>query len=162
LGLLRELRIYRRQPNIEYVLAFVIAFSTLPTRIFVSFVALSLGVLGILSYVVFLILFGLGTFLFMRGRISGSIDERKAFSQIYRNLHAEQDHLLQERSDIQRARTVVHDEYNQGKYGKNLTKARKKYEDELAKLDQKMLNVAAQEKAISDRVNEFKKSADIN
>lgn len=68
-GFLDQLRIFRRE-IINGVLAFLIAFSTIPLGLFVSMVALMFGMLGVYATIVFVILaiIGIG---FMGGTLIG-------------------------------------------------------------------------------------------
>ena len=107
LGLLGELNLYRTQPNVKYVLAFAMAFSTLPTRVFVSFVALSLGVLGVFSYLVFFVLFIVGSLLFGSSRIWGWRGEKaaneavaKSYQMAFKNIQNEENRLTSEKSAL--------------------------------------------------------------
>ncbi len=63
LGILRNIGIFRMTTGIEAVVAFAMAFMTLPSRIFLGFVQFTLGVGGIWAYLLFLVmLFGGGGF----------------------------------------------------------------------------------------------------
>lgn len=75
LGLLRALRIFERTPNIEMVLAFAMAFMTLPSHIFIAFVNITLGLGGMWSYGIFILLFlvGTGYYVFYRFRMWGTM-----------------------------------------------------------------------------------------
>lgn len=57
LGILRQLRIFWRTPAIEIVVAFAFAFSTLPSKIFITYVYLTLAFGAVVAYTIFLILF---------------------------------------------------------------------------------------------------------
>jgi len=60
LGMIRAIGMFRRSPNIEVILAFAMAFMTLPSKFFVWFVSFTLGLAGMYSYILFLIMFFLG------------------------------------------------------------------------------------------------------
>jgi hypothetical protein len=67
LGMLRNLRIFPRTPSIEIVIAFAMAFMTLPSHIFVVFVSWSLSVAGMWAYVLFLAMFVGGSWFYSVG-----------------------------------------------------------------------------------------------
>ncbi len=77
LGFLRQLRIFHRVQYVEMILAFCMAFSTLPTRAFVTLVTFTLAWMGMLSYAVFILLFGVGMFWYFITRIRGWSSEAK-------------------------------------------------------------------------------------
>jgi len=90
LGFLKALRIFERSPNIEIVLAFAMAFMTLPSKIFVWFVSFTLGVAGVWSYIIFIILFilGAGYYAFIKWRIWGTeAGTALAYKEATRNLY---------------------------------------------------------------------------
>jgi hypothetical protein len=64
LGFLRTLRIFRNSANIEVIIAFVMAFSTLPSGIFVIIVNFLLGLSGVLAVGAFFLMFILGVALY--------------------------------------------------------------------------------------------------
>jgi len=66
LGMIRAIGMFRRSPNIEVVLAFSMAFLTLPSKWFIWFVSVSLGFMGGYAYVLFFIMFLLGGGLYTR------------------------------------------------------------------------------------------------
>jgi hypothetical protein len=64
LGLLKALRIFPNSPNLEIIIAFTMAFATLPTGIFVAFVGFLLAFSGVWSVGIFFIMFIGGSFLY--------------------------------------------------------------------------------------------------
>jgi len=66
LGMIRAIGMFRRSPNIEVVLAFSMAFLTLPSKWFIWFVAGSLAFAGGYAYILFLIMFFIGGALYTR------------------------------------------------------------------------------------------------
>jgi hypothetical protein len=89
LGLLRALRIFQRTPNIEIVLAFAMAFMTLPSKAFVLFVSFTLGLAGVYSYGIFLALIFVGGyyyFLIKRRTWGTEAGTAFAYKQATRNL----------------------------------------------------------------------------
>jgi len=76
LGFLRTLRIFPNQRTIELIIAFCMAFATLPTGIFMSFVNLLLGFSGVWATGVFFVMFIAGVFLYGRGW-TGSLWQEK-------------------------------------------------------------------------------------
>ncbi|MEM5794289.1 MAG: hypothetical protein QXS48_01410 [Candidatus Aenigmatarchaeota archaeon] len=57
LGILRQLRIFWRTPAIEIVVAFAFAFSTLPSKAFITYVYITMALGTVAAYTIFLILF---------------------------------------------------------------------------------------------------------
>lgn len=57
LGILRQLRIFWRTPAIEIVVAFAFAFSTLPSKAFITYVYITMALGTVVAYTIFLILF---------------------------------------------------------------------------------------------------------
>jgi uncharacterized protein (UPF0335 family) len=106
LGFLRELRIFRRSPNIEIILAVCMAIATLPTHAFVWFVSASLAWMGAGAYVVFLGLFvvGSGFYLFIRYRgWSGEAGVAKAYVTAVENLDQQLQDIADRKQDIYNA-----------------------------------------------------------
>ncbi len=64
LGFLKALRIFPRSANLEIIIAFTMAFATLPTGIFVAFVGFLLAFSGVWSVGIFFIMFIGGSFLY--------------------------------------------------------------------------------------------------
>jgi len=76
LGFLRTLRIFPNQRNIELIISFCMAFATLPTGLFTSFVNLLLGFSGVWATGAFFVMFIAGVFLYARGW-TGSLWQEK-------------------------------------------------------------------------------------
>ena len=112
LGMLKQLRIFPRSTNIEILLAFVMAFSTLPTKAFVVFVGWSLAAMGIWAYIIFFLLFIVGStiFGFMRGK--GYVAEYKASVDVYNTIQKELQDVRDRRVDLNKHLiTMPPDEY---------------------------------------------------
>jgi len=86
LGFLRELRIFTRTPAVEFIIAFAMAFSTLPSKVFILFVAGSLAFAGGFAYVVFLILFIFGSAIFGAGFLHREYGTMSAFSSYRKDM----------------------------------------------------------------------------
>jgi len=67
-GLLDRIRIFRRK-KINGLLSFLIAFSTLPMRLFILIVVTLFAIMGVYSVAIFAVIFIIGVFLFSRGMI---------------------------------------------------------------------------------------------
>ncbi|MBS3055712.1 MAG: hypothetical protein J4452_04475 [Candidatus Aenigmarchaeota archaeon] len=102
LGMLKQLRIFPRAQYVEVLLAFLMAFSTLPLKWFVIFVTWSLGAMGVWAYIIFFVLFVFGSLLFgiMRGR--GYVGEFNASMAFYKDVNKELDQIRQKRIDLER------------------------------------------------------------
>jgi hypothetical protein len=87
LGFLRELRIFTRTPAVEFIIAFVMAFSTLPSKVFILFVAGSLAFAGGFAYVVFLLLFIFGSAIFGAGFLHREWGTMSAFSSYRKDMN---------------------------------------------------------------------------
>jgi len=100
LGFLRTLRIFRTQSNLEIIISFTMAFATLPTGIFMSFVNLLLGLSGVWATLIFFVMFIVGVFLYARGW-TGSLWQMKGAQANIRRLMDElrkiDDQILKEK-----------------------------------------------------------------
>ena len=67
-GLLDRIRIFRKN-KLNGFLSFLIAFSTLPLRLFILIVATLFAIMGVYSVIIFAAIFMIGVFLFSRGMI---------------------------------------------------------------------------------------------
>jgi hypothetical protein len=67
-GFLDRIRIFRKN-KINGFLSFLIAFSTLPMRLFILIVATLFALMGVYSVAIFAVIFMIGVFLFSRARI---------------------------------------------------------------------------------------------
>ncbi len=67
-GLLDRIRIFKKN-KINGLLSFLIAFSTLPLRLFILIVATLFAIMGIYSVAIFAVIFMIGVFLFARGMV---------------------------------------------------------------------------------------------
>ena len=67
-GFLDRIRIFRRK-KLNGLLSFLIAFSTLPMRLFILIVVTLFAIMGVYSVAIFAIIFMIGVFLFSRGMI---------------------------------------------------------------------------------------------
>jgi hypothetical protein len=107
LGMLRSLRIFPRSPNLEILIAFVMAFMTLPSRGFISFVQVSLAFAGGWAYFWFLVMFMGGSALFSVGflhREAGTMAMysayRKDVGRLDTEIHYTIQRMIQLRNDI--------------------------------------------------------------
>jgi len=67
-GFLDRIRIFRRK-KLNGFLSFLIAFSTLPMRLFILIVVTLFAIMGVYSVAIFAVIFMIGVFLFSRGMI---------------------------------------------------------------------------------------------
>jgi len=67
-GFLDRIRIFKRT-SLNGFLSFLIAFSTLPMRLFILIVATVFAIMGVYSVAIFAVIFMVGVFLFSRGMI---------------------------------------------------------------------------------------------
>ena len=104
LGFLRELRIFTRTPAVEFIIAIVMAFSTLPSKVFILFVAGSLAFAGGFAYVVFLLLFIFGSAIFGAGFIHREYGTMNAFSGYRKDINRLDTEIGQTIRDMNEAR----------------------------------------------------------
>lgn len=161
LGLLKELRIYRNQPNIEIVLAFVIAFSTLPLGAFAIFVNWTLTFLGIFAYGIFLLLFVIGGGFFAYNRSRGwqaSGVESKAVLKSFRALEDQTTRIKEQRIQINNKIKEFDDKLvSEG----NPMKI-DHWENEIKKLRVKLVELRTDEDSILDRMRALKRSHEMS
>lgn len=138
LGFLRQIRIFANSPNIEMVLAFAMAFSTLPSRVFVQFVAFTLGLMGGYAYILFMVLFFVGSAFYSLARYWGWRGE-VAVAKSY--THAVESYGIR----LERIRNRISDLYRQAERpGADVNKITK----EIDKLEKEAAEVYAKLKTI--------------
>jgi len=161
LGFLRVIRIFENVPNVEYVLAFCMAFSTLPVHAFVTIVSWTLGIMGGLSYVVFFILFILGLFFYLITRYklwrvgTGEVDVRKAYIQATKDLLSQASHIRQQRASLNtRKRGLIR---KLAHVAPNSTDS-DNIHNEIAKIDKRLAELEMMEDSLAERRRELKQS----
>ncbi|MGC8812355.1 MAG: hypothetical protein ACP5O8_02095 [Candidatus Aenigmatarchaeota archaeon] len=147
LGILRQLKIFWRTPAIEVVVAFAMAFMTLPSRIFITFVSITLGAAGIWGYLMFLLMFFGGSLFYSWGFVR----RRQALANIYSGYQKGAKGLENELHNIRIQMAKIQQEMLQQPAGTDLTpyinkieKLRKQEEDIINKLNALKLTLKAQ------------------
>ncbi|MEM7825395.1 MAG: hypothetical protein QW412_00870 [Candidatus Aenigmatarchaeota archaeon] len=146
LGILRQLEIFHRTPGVEMFIAFSMAFMTLPSKIFITIVSVTLGIAGVLSSLGFILLFILGSLLYSAGGLFfkplGFLQQQKALSKIYGGYHKGAESLEKELKMIRVQIAKVQADMLREKPGANLTPyirkieaLRKQEEDIIKKLE---------------------------
>ncbi|MEM7818715.1 MAG: hypothetical protein QW403_01025 [Candidatus Aenigmatarchaeota archaeon] len=99
LGIIKQIRIFWRNRAAEWVVAFAMAFMTLPSRAFITFVQVTLALAGMWGYVMFLAMFFIGSYLysllFVR-RWGWKADIYRAYKNTIRRLSNEEANLMRE------------------------------------------------------------------
>ena len=101
LGMLKQLRIFPRAREVEFLLAFLMAFSTLPLKWFVTFVTWSLGAMGVWAYIIFFVLFMFGSLLFGITRGRGYVGELQASLSFYNQINDELKIIREKRRQLE-------------------------------------------------------------
>jgi len=130
LGMLKQLRIFPRAPQIEILLAFLMAFSTLPSKAFVTFVTLTLGVMGGWAYLVFIFLFFVGSAFFSVIRIHGwkaEMSAEKALLGAAEDLNKRLEQIAQQREALEIA--YANKQIDPDKFNKRMEELDKQYAD---------------------------------
>lgn len=96
LGIIRALGMFRTTPSIELIIAFAMAFMTLPSKIFIAFVSFTLGLAGIWGYIVFLAMFLGGSYFYG----VGFLRKHKTQADIYVTYSKEVNTLREERKSL--------------------------------------------------------------
>ena len=103
LGLLKSLRIFPTTSYINWVLAFAMAFMTLPSRIFVTIVGITLGFAGMFGYIIFLAMFFGGSYLYAKGFLhkhAGIAATYKAYKESIRHMEKDEEILSKRLADL--------------------------------------------------------------
>jgi len=164
LGLLRELRIYRNQPNIEMVLAFIIAFSTLPLGVFAFVVTWSLLAMGFFAYGIFIFLFFVGGYFFTRNRLSGyrgEGDPAKAYKSSLEHITKELTRIGQDKANLGIDRAGLIQKVDTGVIKTRTQKEKMGYQKKLSDLDKKMADLNDRERDYLNRVQEIQRAAGV-
>lgn len=116
LGLLRNLRIFPMATYTNWVIAFAMAFMTLPSRIFVTIVGIVLGFAGIFGFFIFIVMFFVGSYLYARGfiyRQSAEVQMYKAQQDLMKHYRIDETNLGYKLNrlygDLDRLRNRVND-----------------------------------------------------
>jgi hypothetical protein len=156
LGIIKQLRIFHRNPNIEAVIAFTMAFSTLPSHAFVTLVSWSLAAMGGYAYIAFLALFFIGTTFAFLIKWRGWSGEYAAAGAYVRSLQGMQEQI----SEIQDQRTTI----NQSKSNLiermesgSITQAA--YTKRINQLDKQIAELDKEEARMSSRLRTLKRTA---
>ncbi|MEM5843915.1 MAG: hypothetical protein QXX07_02620 [Candidatus Aenigmatarchaeota archaeon] len=145
LGLLRQLRIFWRTPAIEIVIAFAMAFMTLPSKIFLVYVQITLGLAGVWGYTMVLLMFIVGSLLYSLGYIFkpyAFLQRQRTMANIYKTYKKGTESLEKQLEGIRAKIADVQWEMLQAQPGQDLTpyirkieKLRKQEEDIIKKLN---------------------------
>jgi len=105
LGTIRNIRIFPRSPTIEVAIAFIMAFMTLPSKGFILFVNVTLGIAGGFAYILFLGMFFFGSFFFAIGFGHRTLGEAGIWAAYNRERKRLEDEVKKYESDIASAYT---------------------------------------------------------
>ncbi|MEM5882749.1 MAG: hypothetical protein QXQ77_00715 [Candidatus Aenigmatarchaeota archaeon] len=138
LGILRQLRIFWRTPAIEIVVAFAFAFSTLPSKAFITYVYLTMALGTVIAYTIFLILFIGGWWLYSltylrRKRVIA--ESYKVYKKGVESLEKQLEGIRAEISSVQREMLLADPKQDLTPYIKKIEKLRKQEEDIIKKLN---------------------------
>jgi hypothetical protein len=139
LGFLRAIKIFGAS-KIYYPLSFVIAFSTLPTRIFTVIVSFLFGSMGVWSVILFVVMFFVGTFLYAKGWVGFKRGQAGVVSSYHNRVKDCQNKIAQCQNEISAAIAA-------GKSQKTIdkiVKKRKNWEEELRKAQAAMQSAVTQ------------------
>jgi hypothetical protein len=133
LALLKQLRLFWRSNAAQWVIAFAMAFMTLPSRVFVTFVQVTLALAGMWGYLMFLAMFFIGSYfysLFFVRRWGRKADIYKAYRNTIRRLSNEEAMLMKEEKTLIDELSTVKDQKEIDRIRKRLTEVR----EQLAKV----------------------------
>jgi len=140
LGILRQIRIFWRTPAIEIVIAFAMAFLTLPSKIFIILVSLTLAFAGIWGYLMFL-------FMFIGGSLFYSlyfVRRWRGRADIYKHFRSSMTHLSNEEKILSEQIADLYQQLSQAKDPKEMDRINKKIKNLKERLDlvrEKMRNL---------------------
>ncbi|MCS7106011.1 MAG: hypothetical protein NZ942_01710 [Candidatus Aenigmarchaeota archaeon] len=145
LGIFRQLRIFWRTPGVEVVLAFAISFIFLSTKIFLIYLQITLGLVGVWGYSMFLLMFIVGSFLYSLGYIFkpyAFLQRQRTLATVYKTYRKGTESLEKQLESIRLEIGKVQAEMVQAKPEEDLTpfikkieKLRKQEEDIIKKLN---------------------------
>jgi cell division protein FtsB len=131
LGILRQIRIFWRTPAIEIVIAFAMAFLTLPSKVFITFVNLTLAFAGIWGYLMFLFMF-----------IGGSLFYSLAFvrrwrgrADIYKHFRSSMEYLSNEEEILSAQIADLYHKLSEAKDPEEINRINKKIKNLKERLD---------------------------
>lgn len=104
LGAMRAIGVFRTQTSIQMVIAFAMAFLTIPSGFLVSFVQWTLALAGGIAYVLFLFLFLGGFYWYSKGFVwghQGTATMQKAYMRQMKQLQLEQTQLGTQRAQLE-------------------------------------------------------------
>jgi len=140
LAILRQIRIFWRTPAIEIVVAFAMAFLTLPSKIFITYVKITLALGAVIGYSLFLFMF-----------IGGSLFYSLAFvrrwrgrADIYKHFRSSMEHLSNEEKILSEQIADLYQQLSQAKDPKEMDRINKKIKNLKERLDlvrEKMRNL---------------------
>lgn len=154
LGFLRTIRVFENFQNVEYVLAFCMAFSTLPTHAFVIIVSVTLGFAGMFSYAVFILLFFIGIGFYFLSRVRGWYGEERAgaaYLKAAKNLEREASQINRERGAIDNKKRGLIRELESADANKT-----RKINNELQKLNTRLTELEVREDKLIKRMRALK------
>jgi hypothetical protein len=131
LGILRQIRIFWRTPAIEIVIAFAMAFLTLPSKIFIILVSLTLAFAGIWGYLMFL-------FMFIGGSLFYSlyfVRRWRGRADIYKHFRSSMTHLSNEEKILSEQIADLYQQLSQAKDPKEMDRINKKIKALKERLD---------------------------
>jgi len=94
LGIVRAIGIFATDTKLELVVAFIFAFMTLPSRIFITIVSLAFTLGGVWGFLIFLFMFIGGSYYYSLGFVSG----HKARASLEKTYEKQMKHLRVEES----------------------------------------------------------------